>query len=111
MLDIGNHLRDLEILEELIKKPSAASWTTNQLPTKVTKPNQAVLAGSDLRAVMKPEGGYMYKDRPSIQGAGPAADVQAALAIMEVKELRVQVRPSALLKALHRLKGLEHQLH
>jgi hypothetical protein len=108
VLDIGDHLQDPEIPEELVKKPSAASWTTDQLPTKVAKPNQAVLAGGDLRAVMKPEGGHMYKDRLSIQGAGPAADVQAALAITEVKKLRVQVRPSALLKALHRLKGLKH---
>jgi hypothetical protein len=56
-----------------------------------------MLASNDLRAVIKPEGGYVYKDWPFIQGARLVAGVKTAFFITEVKELRVQVQLSVFL--------------
>jgi hypothetical protein len=48
-----------------------------------------MLASSDLKTVIKPKKGYMYKDQLFIQGAKLTADVKAALFITKVKKLRV----------------------
>jgi hypothetical protein len=66
VLDVGDYLQNPEVLKELFKKLSAISQITNQLLIKVAKPHKAVLAGGDLKTVIKPKGGYIYKDRPFI---------------------------------------------
>jgi hypothetical protein len=66
VLDIRDYLRDSEVLKELVKKLGAVSQTINRLFTKVAKPHKAVLVSGNLRAVIKPEGGYVHKDWPFI---------------------------------------------
>jgi hypothetical protein len=66
VLNIHNYLQNPKVLKELVKKLGAVNQTTNQLFTKVAKLYKTVLASSNLKAIIKPKRGHVYKNWPFI---------------------------------------------